>query len=354
MAMIASDSPVVLLPQDQEEAQHVSLTAYLNGLSDVLYVEQFQSSATSEVFKVTFKNLERVVLKFFQDEQEYLTEGRALQLLSGNPSVIKPKGCFQLGAWYGIGMENAEDGDCFDALNEQFMVLSHKLQTGSSTRETIHKYIQKMVAQYFDTVVHAIVSLHQLNLSHCDIKWENFVIHKNGTLRVIDFAFSRRIWDDQRQKIVYTKVNGTPLYISPHLVKKDGYGGCTWMYHADECDVWAAGLMLFMLIFGCSPFPTFEKELYAFVKKCQPKTMLTAQIMIDLYQTDPLYTVVSSGNPEAFWEQFVLAKKGNLNVWPIDVPVMLRRFLEECLSGTFKDTLTMEQRWNEVRSDFCV
>ncbi len=354
MTMIMSDSVVSILPQEQ--AGDVSPAAFLGEHPNVLRVEQFPSSETSEVFKVTLKTFERVVLKFFKKEQEYLTESRALQSLSENPFVIQPSGCFQWGSWYGIAMENAEGGDCFDALNEQFLVLSHKLvaQTGSTGRETIRKYIQKMVAQFFDPVVRAIGSLHQRNISHSDFKWENFVVHGDETIRLIDFAYSRPIWDHFGRKIVHTEAQGTPLYISPHMVEEDGHGGYTWSYHADICDVWSAGIMLFMLLFGCGPFPTFEMKVHAFVENCQPDTMLTAHIMFDFYQSDPLYILVSSGNTEAFWEQFVLAKKGNLNVWPSDVPVMLRRFLEECLSGRFKDTLTMERWWSEVRNDFCV
>lgn len=62
-------------------------------------------------------------------------------------------------------------------------------------------------------------------------------------IKVIDFGFS--CFDDGN--IIHEDYCGTPNYISPEILKKNGYKG-------KPADIWALGILLFYLVAGYYPF----------------------------------------------------------------------------------------------------
>lgn len=60
-------------------------------------------------------------------------------------------------------------------------------------------------------------------------------------MKIIDFGFSA----PTNTKL--TTYCGTPPFMSPEITKKTPYGGA-------EADVWALGVMLYLLVVGTLPF----------------------------------------------------------------------------------------------------
>jgi len=88
-----------------------------------------------------------------------------------------------------------------------------------------------------------------------DIKLENILIEPSGRLKLIDFGFCT--CSKERLRIFC----GTPSYMCPEIVSKKEYLG-------PPTDVWAAGVLLYVIICGCFPFKsTFERELYRKIQK---------------------------------------------------------------------------------------
>lgn len=65
---------------------------------------------------------------------------------------------------------------------------------------------------------------------------------------------------------------GTPAYMSPEICAKSSYDG-------PSCDIWAAGVILFTILFGYQPFKApSEKELYKKIIKGNFVMPSTSQI----------------------------------------------------------------------------
>lgn len=120
-----------------------------------------------------------------------------------------------------------------------------KAKPGRKLKEDECKYI-------FKQIVEGISYLHSKNIIHRDIKLENLLLDENKTLKIIDFGFSVCVKSDQ-------KINnfcGTPTYMAPEIVSKKDYFG-------PPIDVWALGVLLYVLLCGTFPFKAQdEKELY--------------------------------------------------------------------------------------------
>lgn len=66
---------------------------------------------------------------------------------------------------------------------------------------------------------------------------------------MIDFGCSTKF--DRTKKI--QDIAGTVLYLAPEVLKKDAYD--------EKCDIWALGVVLFIMLSGIPPFdaPTDEE-----------------------------------------------------------------------------------------------
>ena len=97
--------------------------------------------------------------------------------------------------------------------------------------------------------------MHGLGLVHRDLKLENILIDeaaKENQVKLIDFGFATNCQTGHKLSMFC----GTPCYMDPDLVKKRKYSG-------QGVDVWALGVILFLLITGGVPFwGDTEQELF--------------------------------------------------------------------------------------------
>ena len=82
-------------------------------------------------------------------------------------------------------------------------------------------------------------------LNDRDMKPQNVLIGSNGRIKLCDFGFARAM---STNTIVLTSIKGTPLYMSPELVKEQPYDATS--------DLWSLGVILFELYVGQPPFYT--------------------------------------------------------------------------------------------------
>ncbi|XP_076434866.1 serine/threonine-protein kinase 36-like isoform X2 [Babylonia areolata] len=101
--------------------------------------------------------------------------------------------------------------------------------------------VQTIAAQ----LVSALYYLHSHRILHRDMKPQNILLGKGGTVKLCDFGFARGM---STNTLVLTSIKGTPLYMSPELVEEKPYD--------HTADLWAMGCILYELYVGTPPFYT--------------------------------------------------------------------------------------------------
>mmetsp|Transcript_34823 Transcript_34823/g.81313 ORF Transcript_34823/g.81313 Transcript_34823/m.81313 type:complete len:625 (-) Transcript_34823:40-1914(-) len=113
-------------------------------------------------------------------------------------------------------------------------------------------------------LMRAVNYMHSNNVCHRDLKPENFLLLKKApvlknTLKVIDFGFARR-FDPGK---VMTSLLGTAEYVAPEVLGKE---------YTAQCDIWSAGVILFILLCGYPPFRgKSSRETFRLVRQGVPK-----------------------------------------------------------------------------------
>jgi len=86
------------------------------------------------------------------------------------------------------------------------------------------------------------------------------VYENNGnlTLKIADFGLAMKVTSP-----IFT-ICGTPTYVAPEILSEEGYGL--------EVDVWAAGVILYIMLCGFPPFRSVNRkqtELFDLIEKCE-------------------------------------------------------------------------------------
>ena len=116
----------------------------------------------------------------------------------------------------------------------------------------------------FKQIIKALNYCHRNGVCHRDLKPENFIMISEDdpyTLKIIDFGLGRTFQNDgilkekdknekvktkrRKTKAVLKTKAGTPFYIAPEVL--------TGNYN-EKCDVWSAGVVLYILLCGYPPF----------------------------------------------------------------------------------------------------
>lgn len=114
-------------------------------------------------------------------------------------------------------------------------------------------YISEAVAaEYLRQILSVLVYCHSRGIVHRDLKPENFLLDsvaEDANLKIIDFGSSVHIVPGEtiRDQV------GTPYYIAPEIVRPEPH-------YSEKCDVWSAGVCLFVLLSGFPPFTGFDNQ----------------------------------------------------------------------------------------------
>ena len=103
---------------------------------------------------------------------------------------------------------------------------------------------------YFQQLVDAISYMHRNGVAHRDLKLENIMITADDKMKVCDFGLSVEFnEDDWLWKMIgcgKSLFTGMPLYMAPEIFSGP--------YEANKTDVWAMGVILYLMCSGRFPF----------------------------------------------------------------------------------------------------
>src|SRR3990167_5456601 len=103
------------------------------------------------------------------------------------------------------------------------------------------------VRTIFRKILIAVSELHENNICHLDLKIENIIYDtRNKKIKLIDFGFSQFTEENNQNKLI-KRFCGSIHYSSPEIVQNVPFDG-------KKADIWALGVILFVLIAERFPF----------------------------------------------------------------------------------------------------
>jgi NIMA (never in mitosis gene a)-related kinase len=145
---------------------------------------------------------------------------------------------------------------------------------------------ERVVWKYFSQICDAIQHMHERRIMHRDLKPANIFLTLDGTVKVGDLGLSREMSENTIQ--AHSKV-GTPLYMSPEVLKGDGYDF--------KSDIWSLGCILYELAMLKSPFKAEGLNLYSLFQKISKGDYLPLPEQYSDELKDLAYKMIST-NPE--------------------------------------------------------
>ena len=139
----------------------------------------------------------------------------------------KKNGIFQRQAMY-MCVELCLGGEFFD-----YICIAGKGFTENTTRH------------YFSHIIIGLKAIHDVGLSHRDLKTENIFVDNSLNIKIGDFGFAK--FTEKDGSDIFYSLKGTQGYQCPELVAKVKYSG-------PSNDIFACGVILFILYTGFPPF----------------------------------------------------------------------------------------------------
>lgn len=120
------------------------------------------------------------------------------------------------------------------------------------------QYTERDAANLVVSMLASLACCHRLNLTHRDVKPENFVfgdVEGDGSdLKLTDFGIAH--YSEDPSALCKT-LCGTPLYVAPEVLLRQPYG--------PEADVWSLGVIVHIMLVGYPPFD--DNDIVQLVKK---------------------------------------------------------------------------------------
>ena len=139
------------------------------------------------------------------------------------------------------------------------------------------KFTENEAKAIFSQVCKGIEYLHSNNIIHHDIKPQNIFLFSDGRVVLADFSHS--IMLDSPNDIITTTQTTLP-FCSPESLSNSAY-------HGKKADIWALGITLYFMIYGCLPF--FDVDNNSHVASQFYK--LSQQIINEPVQYDPKISI---------------------------------------------------------------
>ncbi|XP_055487854.1 microtubule-associated serine/threonine-protein kinase 4-like isoform X3 [Leucoraja erinacea] len=232
---VNSFSPSAQGGRKPHEIDFETMKLISNGAYGAVYLVRHKE--TKQRFAMKKINKQNLILRN-QIQQAFVE--RDILTFAENPFVVSMYCSFETKRHLCMVMEYVEGGDCATLL------------------KNMGPLPVDMARLYFAETVLALEYLHNYGIVHRDLKPDNLLVTSLGHIKLTDFGLSKvglmnmttnlyegHIEKDARE-FVDKQVCGTPEYIAPEVILRQGYG--------KPVDWWAMGIILYEFVVGCVPF----------------------------------------------------------------------------------------------------
>jgi serine/threonine-protein kinase OSR1/STK39 len=188
-------------------------------------------------------------LDIYPMDIDYIRQEVAFWSSSRHANIIPYYGSFVAGKDLYILMEYLAGGSLYDIMASSF---PHGFKD------------EIIIATVLQSILSALVCIHQQGQIHRDVKPGNAIIGKDGVIKVGDFGVAATLLEEgQRKRARFTTI-GTPSYMAPEVLE-NGSG------HTEKADIWSLGITAIELATGSAPYATLgQLEIVQRILKAPP------------------------------------------------------------------------------------
>jgi len=225
--LLSGNAPKGLLELQQNYKLHASSHVLGAGSFGKVFLSQNKADPN---FKVAIKVLSKGRLKGHIDS---IKEEMKILCKLDHPNIVKYYETYEDESFLYLVMEYCSGGELFDRL----------------TRKKNQVFNESEAAEIMLKLFRAINHCNSIGVVHRDIKPENIMYDKDGEIKLIDFGLARRLHCNGITNL-HSKA-GTPCYMAPEVLKGT---------YDEKCDMWALGVLLYVLVSGYLPFQGSNKQ----------------------------------------------------------------------------------------------
>ncbi|XP_050432627.1 testis-specific serine/threonine-protein kinase 1-like [Adelges cooleyi] len=168
------------------------------------------------------------IRKFLPRELEVLRIVRHPNIVNTHKIFITPSSVYMF-------MDYCEKGDLLDYLHQIKCIPNWQAHT------------------FFKQLCGAVDYLHRNDISHRDIKCENVLLESLRHVKLADFGFTRFCVDERSRQVLSQTYCGSSCYAAPEVLQGIPY-------NPKSHDVWALGVVLYMILGNVMPYPHSERN----------------------------------------------------------------------------------------------
>ncbi|XP_030852365.1 microtubule-associated serine/threonine-protein kinase 2 isoform X4 [Strongylocentrotus purpuratus] len=276
----------------EEDFENIKIIS--NGAYGAVYLVRHKASLQRFAMKKICK--QNIALR---NQREQVFAERDILTFAENPFVVALYCSFETKKYLCMVMEYVEGGDVATLIKH----------IGPLPLETARLY--------FAEAVLAIEYLHSYGIVHRDIKPDNMLITSTGHIKLTDFGLSKigimslttNLYegniDRDTKQFQDQQVCGTPQYIAPEVILRQGYG--------KPVDWWSMGVVLYEILVGCPPFfgetpeELFAQTINVMIEWPDGDDALSDEAMElinGFLQQDPLFRLGTGGSEDVKGHRF--------------------------------------------------
>ncbi|EKE41214.1 protein kinase, putative [Entamoeba nuttalli P19] len=136
--------------------------------------------------------------------------------------------------------------ECY-LINEMLWLVMEYMDGGCLT-DIIDRHKEVPLTEHFISFIStetlkALTYLHSFHCVHRDIKSDNLLLKKDGSIKLSDFGYAAQL---TKQKSNRTSIVGTPYWMAPELIRSQRYD--------EKVDIWSLGIMCMEMADGNPPY----------------------------------------------------------------------------------------------------
>ena len=198
--------------------------------------------------KVALKIINKNFLDILNKTEDAFIEQYMLKICNENKNIINLLGCFTTKEKLIFVLDYYKNGNFEDYLK------NIQTENGLLSYETAKFYLAE--------ILNILKYLQKNNISHLDLKPNNFLLDSRLHLKLIDFSTAKiqnkkfnlktkKFELNQEKKINLNNFIGTPQYCSPEILNNNVQNFFT-------CDIWSFGIIMYELFHNKTPFDNYN------------------------------------------------------------------------------------------------